>query len=101
MDFAYRNKSADSFTMQFSKKFVQYDNKKNPEPDGILGAFLPGVILLLNNPVRIENILPDGTVEGYSRYEYTYNANELPIQRKHYTAIGNVETPPVVFTYEY
>ena len=101
MDFAYRNKSADSFTMQFSKKLVQYDTKKNPEPDGILGAFLPGVILLLNNPVRIENILPDGTVEGYSRYEYTYNAHELPIQRKHYTAIGNVETPPVVFTYEY
>lgn len=101
MDFAYRNEFADAFTMQFSKKFVQYDNKKNPEPDGIAGTFLPGVILLLNNPVRIENILPNGTVEGYSRYEYTYNANGLPVQRKHFTAISDVEMPPVVFTYEY
>ncbi len=101
MDFAYRNEFTDPFTVHFSKKFVQYDNNKNPEPDGILGAFLPGVTLQFNNPIRIENILPDGTVEGYSRYEYTYNAKGLTVQRKHYIAVNNVENQPVVFTYEY
>lgn len=101
MDFAFRNEFTDTFTVHFSKKFVQYDNNKNPEPDGILGGFLPGVTLQFNNPVRIENILPDGTVDGYSRYEYTYNAKGLPVQRKHYIAISDVEQQPVVFTYEY
>jgi hypothetical protein len=101
IDFAFRNELTDPFTVNFSKKFVQYDNKKNPEPDGILGAFLPGVILQFNNPVRIENITASGTVQGYSRYEYNYNTEGFPLQRKQYIAINNIEEPPIFFTYEY
>ncbi|HEV7331868.1 MAG TPA: hypothetical protein VGN63_12585 [Flavisolibacter sp.] len=101
IDFALRNELTDPFAVNFSKKFVQYDDKRNPEPDGVLGAFLAGVTLLFNNPLRIENILADGTVQGYTRYEYTYNAEGLPLQRKQYIAVNNTEQPPLVFTYEY
>lgn len=101
MDFAFRNEFTDPFTVNFSKKFVQYDNKKNPEPDGIIGAFLPGVTLQLNNPLYIENIMADGTVQGYTRYEYNYNAEGFPLQRKTYIAVNNTEQPAVIFTYEY
>ena len=101
MDFAYRKELSDPFTVDFSKKFVQYDDKKNPEPDGVSGAFLPGVTLLYNNPVRIDNLRPDGTVEGYTRYEYTYNQDGFPLQRKQFIAVNNVEHPPIVFSYAY
>lgn len=101
MEFAYRNGPADAFVVSFSKKFVQYDGKKNPEPDGVLGAFLPGIILLFNNPVRVENINADGSVEGYTRYEYTYNAEGYPVQKKQFIGVNNVEHAPAVFTYEY
>lgn len=101
MDFAYRNELSDPFTIHFSKKFVQYDDKKNPEPDGVSGAFLPGVTLLFNNPVRIDNLKPDGTIEGYTRYEYTYNQEGFPLQRKQFIAVNNVEHSPIVFTYAY
>lgn len=101
MDFAYRNEPTDPFTLHFIKKFVEYDDKKNPEPDGVLGSFLPGISLLYNNPVRIENVSPNGVLQGYNRYEYTYNAEGLPVQRKQFIATNNVEAVPLLFTYEY
>ncbi|NTS40407.1 hypothetical protein HRG84_05775 [Flavisolibacter sp. BT320] len=101
IDFAYRNKSSEAFVVHFSKHFVTYDNKVNPEPDGVLGAFLPNVVLMYNNPIRIENRAADGRLEGYLRYEYAYNNSGLPAQRKQYIATGDVEAPPLTFTYEY
>lgn len=101
MDFAYRNKLTDPFTAHLSKIFVQYDDKKNPEPDGVLGAIIPGVVLLVNNPLRVENISADGTMQGYTRYEYVYNSEGLPLQRKNYIAINGAEQQPTVFSYEY
>ena len=101
IDLAFRYEITDPFTLYFSKKFIQYDNKKNPEPDGIIGAFLPGVIQQHNNPLYIENIMADGTVQGYTRYEYNYNMDGFPVQRKMSVTINNTEQPPVIFTYEY
>jgi hypothetical protein len=80
IDFAYRKEIANPFIIGFSKLFVEYDNKINPEPDGVLGFFIPGVILQKNNPLRVNNILTGGTPEGYTRYEYSYNSTYMPIQ---------------------
>lgn len=101
MDFAYRLHSTDPFIIDFSKIFVQYDNHPNPEPDGILGNFIPGIILHINNPVKVDNLNGNGTLVGYSRYEYAYNATGYPEQRKHFIALGTVEDPPVIFQYHY
>ena len=101
MDFLYKKGTNDPFVLSSSKLFVEYDNKKNPEPDGIAGFFLPGVILQKNNPVKINNVSPNGTIEGYSRYEYTYNAEGYPVSRKHFLAVGSTEPSPVIFQYTY
>ncbi|MCW3109175.1 MAG: hypothetical protein JWQ09_3681 [Segetibacter sp.] len=101
IDFSYRKQIIDPFIVNFSKVFVEYDDKKNPEPDGVLGFFLPGVVLQKNNPVKINNVPANGTVEGYSRYEYTYNAKGYPVNRKHFIATSNNEQPPVSFAYSY
>ena len=101
IDFAYRKQTSEPFVVSFSKVFVEYDNKKNPEPDGVLGFFLPKVILQKNNPIKINNVLPNGTIEGYSRYEYNYNSEGYPVKRKHFMAIGSNEQTPVSFDYIY
>jgi hypothetical protein len=101
IDFLYKKGTNDPFVLSFSKLFVEYDNKKNPEPDGIAGFFLPGVILQKNNPVKINNVLPNGAIEGYSRYEYTYNGEGYPESRKHFLAAGANEQSPVLFKYTY
>lgn len=101
IDFADRKSTADPFVVSFSKVFIEYDNKKNPVPDNVIGFFLPGVVLQKNNPVRINNVLANGTVEGYSRYEYTYNTSGYPVKRKQFIAIGNNEQAPFSFDYSY
>ena len=101
MDFYYKKDTNSPFTLSFSKLFVEYDKKKNPEPDGVAGFFLPGQILQRNNPVKINNVSPNGTIEGYSRYEYTYNAEGYPVTRKHYIATGSTEQAPVLWQYIY
>ncbi|GEO12178.1 hypothetical protein [Segetibacter aerophilus] len=101
IDQAYRKQTSDPFTVTSSQVFVEYDDKKNPQPDGVLGFFLPGVILQKNNPIKVNNLSANGTIDGYSRYEYTYNSNGYPAKRKHFIAAGNTESTPVVFDYIY
>jgi hypothetical protein len=101
IDFAHRKEITDPFVVNFSKIFVEYDNKINPEPDGVIGFFIPGVVMHINNPVKVNNLQPNGTVDGYVRYEYLYNSVGLPIERKHFVANGTVETPPVTWQYVY
>ncbi|MDB5246033.1 MAG: hypothetical protein JWQ40_427 [Segetibacter sp.] len=101
LDFAHRKETTGSFIINFSKVFVEYDNKPNPEPDGVIGNFLPGVILLINNPVRINNLSADGSPMGYSRYEYSYNEKGLPTRRKQFIAVGDLEQSPISFQYVY
>jgi hypothetical protein len=101
IDFLYKKGTNDPFDLSFSKVFVEYDNKKNPEPDGVAGFFLPGVTLQRNNPVKINNVSPNGAIEGYSRYEYTYNTKGYPESRKHFLAVGSIEQSPVTFQYTY
>ncbi|RPD48107.1 hypothetical protein [Paracnuella aquatica] len=101
IDFAYRHQLAEPFTTNFSKLFETYDNKPNPEPDGVLGVVLPGVVLHRNNPLKVSTLLPNNTVEATSRFEYTYNAEGLPQQRKQYNATGGVEQAPTQSTFDY
>lgn len=101
MDFAYRLHITDPFETSFSKLYVQYDNQPNPEPDGILGNFLPGLELQINNPVKVTNLDKNGVPDGYSRYEYMYDASGYPAIRKHFIALGTVENPPVIYQYQY
>lgn len=101
IDFAYRQQLTDPFAINFSKVYETYDDKPNPEPDGVLGMILPGVVLHKNNPVKINTVLPNNTVEGYSRFEYTYNSEGRPQQRKHYIATNGTEGAPVQSTYQY
>jgi len=101
LDFAYRKHATEPFIINLTKLFVEYDNKVNTEPDGVAGNFLPGVILMRNNPIKINNLLPNGTIEGYSRYEYSYNEKGYPITRKQFIAVGNTEQLPILLQYVY
>lgn len=101
IDFAVRYDLADAFATVMTKKYVQYDNKQNPEPADILGVMLPGVILHHNNPIRVETLNGNGTLLSYSRYEYQYNSKGLPVQKTHFLGTATAEEFPVVFTYEY
>ena len=101
IDFSYRKELTDPFRINFSKEFVLYDDKKNPEPDGVLGIILPDVYLHINNPIKVNTYVANGTLENYLRYEYSYNTNGFPIQRKHYIATNGVEGAPSVSHYEY
>ena len=98
---AYRKQITDPFVVSFSQVFVEYDDKKNSQPDGVLGFFLPGVVLQKNNPIKVNNVSANGTIDGYSRYEYTYNTSGYPAKRKHFIAVGSNESTPVIFDYTY
>lgn len=101
MDFAYRLQITDAFVVDFSKVFAEYDHKKNPEPAFVLGNYLTGVTLQINNPVKINNLDGDGILKGYNRYEYTYNNAGYPVRKKQIIAVGTVEQPPITFEYSY
>lgn len=101
MDFAYRINTTDPFELSFSKVYEEYDNQKKPDPEGILGFFIQGITLQTNNPIKINNLDKHGNLQGYSRYEYLYDATGYPVQRKHFIALGTVEQSPIIFQYLY
>ncbi len=101
IDYAWRKELNAPFTVNFSKVFVAYDDRVNPEPDGVLGVVLPGVVLPKNNPLRVNNVLPNSTSGDYIRFEYRYNSAGLPEQKKQFIAVNNVEAEPIVATITY
>lgn len=101
IDFAYRLHVTGPFEISFSKVFVEYDNQKKPEADEVLGSYIGGIIIQKNNPLKINNLDKNGNVQGYSRYEYTYDAEGYPMQRKHFIAVGTIEQAPTIFQYTY
>lgn len=101
IDFAHRKASTDPFTLNFSKIYEQYDENKNPEPDIVVNSFIPNIVLFRNNPIKINTVLANGSLESYQRYEYTYNADGFPIEKREFQKSGNTEHGPLVFQYHY
>lgn len=101
-DFLYRTVFSNNFVVDFSKKYVLYDTKINPIPSFVIGFYMPGVVLYKNNPLRIENYDENGSPDGYSRFEYTYNAAGYPATKKHYIAVpSKPEEFPASYVYNY
>lgn len=101
IDFAYQQNEGEPFVINFTSLYETYDNKPNPEPNGVLGLFIPNVVLQNNNPLKVTNKLADDSVVGGIRYEYTYNGNGLPLQRTQYVTTEGPGETTIVSEYSY
>ena len=101
MDFYLRLQPSEPFSLNFSKEFEGYDNKKNAEPDEVLGNFIHEIKLTINNPLKIVNRDASGNIMGHIRYEYTYNSAGYPEQKKQFVTLQDVEQLPITYRYQY
>jgi hypothetical protein len=94
-------KGAAQFQITSTLLFEAYDSKFHPIPGDIWGQFLPGLILSRNNPKRIRDLLPDGSVRQIVHMNYEYDANGYPTVQVQHLEINGEHKPSIRYEYEY
>lgn len=85
-----------NFRLVYNTLYSDYDNSPNMENIAFSGIYLKGVVFMKNNPRKIEETGPSGTVYETTLNEYTYDADQYVIKRKQ-----SYSTTNVVITFEY
>lgn len=91
----------DPFEFYYQQLYEEYDNKiAVPEEVGT-DYFLPGIVLMKNNPGKIITVDKMGLTGKIDRFEYTYDYDGYVVVKKH--TIENIPNPvtPITFTYSY
>lgn len=84
------------FRLVYNTLYSDYDSSPNMENLVFSGIYLDGVVFMKNNPRKIEEASPSGTVYETTWNEYTYDADRYVTKRKQ-----SYSTTNVVITYEY
>lgn len=94
----YRYLVTEPFISTGGSLFDQYDNKRNPEL--LLGTpvYLPGVTVMINNPKRVQEFLPNGSVHMVETLDYTYFADGMIATKKTSLSISPIS---ITFSYAY
>lgn len=94
----YRINLSDAFTSMGGSLYDRYDRYRNP--DLLFGTplYLPGVVVAVNNPGRIQHFTPDGAVHQTNSLEYTYYADGMIATKKSSLSNSSVS---ILFTYTY
>jgi hypothetical protein len=100
-DYYSRSSLSDPLLLQYAQIFLQYDNKVAVREEWSTDYFLPGIVLIKNNPAIIQRLDAQGIPERRDRYEYKYDADGYVTEKKHFVEnMPNIVTP-VTFTYQY
>lgn len=97
----HKRTGTNQFELISSTIFEAYDTHWNPIPDHVWGQFLPGLILHKNNPKRIKELLPDGSVKQVLHITYTYRPDGFPREKVQYLEINGQDKPAIRYTYDY
>jgi hypothetical protein len=91
----------DPFEFYYKQLYEDYDNKVAVPEEVSTDYFLPGFVLMKNNPRRIVTVDKMGISGRVDRFEYTYDYDGYVLSKKHY--VDNMPNPvtPITFTYTY
>ncbi len=94
----YRISLGDAYTSMGGSLYDRYDRYRNP--DLLVGTplYLPGVVVMINNPGRIQHFTPDGAVHQTNSLEYTYYADGMIATKKSSLSNSSVF---ILFEYTY
>lgn len=97
----HKKKGAAVFETTSTLLVEEYDNKYHPIPGDIWGQYLPGLIVSRNNPTRIKDLLPDGSVRQIVHMSYEYDSNGYPVVQHQHLEINGEHKPSIRYAYEY
>lgn len=97
----HKRKESNQYELTSTMLFEEHDSKWHPIPGEAWGQFLPGLVLHKNNPTRIKDLLPDGSVRQIVHMSYEYGADGYPTVRKQHLEINGQHKPEIRFEYEY
>ncbi len=81
--------------------YEAYDTKPNPIPDDVLGHFLPGLLQMKNNPLRIRIQQRGSTMDDILRIQYSYDLLGNPQKREQQLEYDGELKPSILTTYYY
>ncbi|ULQ54618.1 hypothetical protein [Flavihumibacter fluvii] len=91
----------DKYKLSYTRTYLSYDDRVNPEPSMIITHHLPGVRLYRNNPTLIKDNSPGDSREILWRMNYTYNDAGYPIQKVQQIETNGQPQPSITFNYTY
>jgi hypothetical protein len=91
----------DPFEFYYKQLYEEYDHKVAVPEEVSTDYFLPGFVLMKNNPAKIITVDKIGITGRVDRFEYTYDSDGYVTTKKHY--VDNMPNPitPITFTYTY
>lgn len=89
------------FELYYQQLYEDYDNKVAVPEEVSTDYFLPGFVLMKNNPRKIITIDNMGATGRIDRFEYTYDSDGYVLTKMHF--IENMPNPviPITFSYTY
>jgi len=93
-----RYQTGPAFVLVDHTVFLSYDSKYNPEGYTYSSTFIPGVIMMKNNPGKVLSYARNNTVTYEANYTYKYDTDGYVVERRKNLLGSNVE---LIFTYEY
>ncbi len=91
----------DPFEFYYKQLYEDYDNKVAIPEEVSTDYFLPGYVLMKNNPGKIITVDNMGVAGRIDRFEYTYDSDGYVLTKKHF--VENMPNPiiPITFSYTY
>jgi hypothetical protein len=91
----------DPFEFYYKQLYEAYDNKIAVPEEVSTDYFLPGFVLMKNNPTKIITVDKMGLTGRVDRFEYTYDSDGYVLTKKHF--VENMPNPvtPITFSYTY
>lgn len=93
-----RYQTGPAFVLVDHTVFLSYDNKYNAEGYTYTSTFIPGIVMMKNNPGKVVSYGRNNTVTYEASYSYKYDADGYVVERRKNLLSSNVE---LIFTYEY
>ncbi len=93
-----RYQTGPAFVLVDHTVFLSYDNKINAEGYTYTSTFIPGIVMMKNNPGKVVSYARNNSVTYEANYTYKYDADGYVTERKKNLLGSNVE---LIFTYEY
>lgn len=91
----------DPFEFNYKQLYEDYDNKIAVPEEVSTDYFLPGFVLMKNNPGRIISVDKLGVSGRIDRFEYTYDNDGYVLTKKHFVDQMPNPVTPITFTYTY
>lgn len=100
-EYSSRQNLNDPFELYYKQFYEGYDSKVAVPEEVSTDYFLPGFVIMKNNPAKITTVDKMGVPGRIDRFEYTYDNDGYVLTKKH--TVDNVPNPvtPITFSYTY